>query len=226
VDDYKSEKEQWEDIKGWLKENGAWIVTGAALGVGIIYGYRYWQVHQDSHAVAAHERLDRVVGALNRNKRDDALKALGELDADYSRTPYGDQARLAIAGWYVEQGKTADAVAPLTKVMNDSHDDVLRLVARLRLARVLLEQKKVDEALALLDAAGSSAFDPRYQEIRGDALLAKGDRAAALAAYRAAAGSTVPYIINEDLLKLKIADLADVAPPPAETAAVAKDVKR
>jgi len=223
VDDYKSEKEQWEDIKGLAKEYGAWIVAGVAIGLGALYGYRFWQARQDTHALQAHQRYGEVLNDLYREKVDDAVKVIAELDARYSGTPYADQARLALARWYVEQGKMAEAAAPLTKVMNDAGDKVLRMIARLRLARVLAEQHQLDDALRVLDQGGSSAFDPRYQEVRGDILLAKGDRAGALAAYRAAAASNVPGIVNDDLLRLKIADLADVAPPAAETAAVTRD---
>ena len=223
MDAYKSDKEQWEDIKTWLKENGAWIVAGAALGVGGIYGYRYWQVREDTRAIAAHGRYAEVLNALNADKRDAALAQINALDADYSNTPYVDQARLALARWNVEHARLADAIEPLTLVMSESRDEVLQLVARLRLARILIEQHKIDDALKLLDGAGSSAFDPRYQEVRGDALFAKGDRAAALGAYRAAATADLPGVVNTDLLKLKIADLADVAPPLAAPAAASKE---
>ncbi|MGH8265527.1 MAG: YfgM family protein [Steroidobacteraceae bacterium] len=211
MDVYKSEKEQWEDVKTWLRENTAWIVAGVVLGVGIIYGYRYWESRENHRAVEAHLVYGDVLNALYANKKDVALKELGRLDGDFGRTPYGDQARLALARWYVDGGKPGDAIAPLTKIMNDSHDDALRHVARLRIARILAGEGKLDEALKMIDSAPSSGFEPRYQEARGDVLYAKGDRAGALAAYQAAAASKVPAIVDEDELKLKIADLADVS---------------
>lgn len=222
MDVYKSEKEQWEDVKRWFRENGAWIVAGVVLGAGGLYGYRYWQAREDTQAIEAHEHFGNVLNALYANKKDEALKEIALLDDDYGRTPYADQARLRLAAWYVDTGKLADAIAPLTRVMDESRDDGLQFVARLRLARILAAQGKADEALRLIDAAGPSAFDPRFQEVRGDILLAKGDRAGALAAYERAAASTIPAIVNDDQLKLKIADLADVAKP-AAAADVAKE---
>jgi len=211
VDVYKSEKEQWEDVKNWLRENIAWIVAGVVLGVGIIYGYRLWDSRENHRAVEAHMIYDNLLNALYGNKKDEALKDLARLDSDFGRTPYADQARLALARWYVDSGKPAEAIVPLTRILNDSRDDALRLVARLRIARILAAEGKLDAALTMLGGAASSGFDPRYQEARGDVLLAKGDRAGALAAYQAAAASKVPAIVDEELLKLKIADLADVA---------------
>jgi predicted negative regulator of RcsB-dependent stress response len=226
VDDYTSEKEQWEEVKRLAREYGPWIGAGIVIGVGTLYGYRFWQARQDAHALEAHDRYGEVLNDLYRAKVDDAVKVIAQLDASYSGTPYADQARLALARWYVDQGKMPEAATALTRVMDKAGDKVLRMIARLRLARVLAEQHQLDEALRVLDQGGSSAFDPRYQEVRGDILLAKGDRAGALAAYRAAAASNVPGIVNEDMLRLKIADLADVARPAAETAAVGGDAAK
>ena len=70
--------------------------------------------------------------------------------------------------------------------MDGSKDPELRQVARTRLARVLLEQGKHDECLALLDPAAAGAFSALYREIRGDAYAAKGDAKAARSEYDAA----------------------------------------
>lgn len=221
MDVYKSEKEQWEDVKTWLRENIAWIIAGVLLGVGLIYGWRYWQSRENHQALEAKAHYGEVLNLLYANKKDEAVKEITVLDGDFGRTPYADQARLALARFAVDNGKPADAIAPLTTIMNDSHDEALRLIARLRVARLLAAEGKLDEALRMLDGAGSSAFDPRFQEVRGDILFTKGDRTGALTAYQAAAASKVPQIVNEDLLKLKIADLADAGQP--AVAAVEKD---
>ena len=71
-----------------------------------------------------------------------------------------------------------------------------------------------DAALATLNAAEPGAFAARYREVRGDAYYAKGDKAAALTEYRAAAaGSTAREAEADSLLDLKIADLAASVPP-------------
>ena len=54
------------------------------------------------------------------------------------------------------------------------------------------------------------AFAARYAEVRGDAYYSKGDHAAALKEYRAAAAAAEG---DTALLNLKIADLAADAPP-------------
>jgi predicted negative regulator of RcsB-dependent stress response len=125
---------------------------------------------------------------------------------DFPSSPYADQAQLAIARMNVEDDHSADAVAPLTQVMNDSKDSELKQIARLRLARVLIDQGKPDDAIKLLAAGTPGSFAGRYHAVRGDALYAKKDIAGAIAEYSAAlsAGDGA----DGALLELKLADLA------------------
>ena len=71
--------------------------------------------------------------------------------------------------------------------MNSSKDTELRHIARLRLARVLIDQGKPDDALNML-ADPPGAFAARYHEVRGDAFFAKKDPRGRLKEYKAALG--------------------------------------
>jgi predicted negative regulator of RcsB-dependent stress response len=67
-----------------------------------------------------------------------------------------------------------------------------------------------------LNGVQPGAFGPRFHEVRGDADLAKGDKAGALAEYRAARAMDMGGGRDATLLDLKISDLvADSAPLPA-----------
>ena len=92
-------------------------------------------------------------------------------------------------------------------MLASSSDPELALVARLRLARVQLAQGNADQALKTLDAVKPGAFAARYAQVRGDVLLAKGDRDGALKAYREAR-SSADATIDVGLLDLKIGELA------------------
>jgi predicted negative regulator of RcsB-dependent stress response len=105
---------------------------------------------------------------------------------DSATSPYADQADLALARAAIESRKLDDAAQRLKSVADGSKDPELRVAARTRLARVLIEQGKFDESLALLDAASAGAFAALYHDIRGDAFAGKGDPAAARREYDAA----------------------------------------
>jgi predicted negative regulator of RcsB-dependent stress response len=215
VSDYLSEKEQWEQIREWVRLNGVWVVAGVVVGAALLVGWRWWQAYRDSRALAASAKYTQIVQALERGDRSEALIHLGELERSYPSSAYADQARLLGARVYVDSGELEQAAGELRSVSEHSPDHDLALIARLRLARVQIAQGKPDAALATLNAAEPGAFAAGYREARGDAYYAKGDKAAALTEYRAAAAGAAGggEASADSLLDLKIADLAASAPP-------------
>jgi predicted negative regulator of RcsB-dependent stress response len=217
VEDYLSEKEQWEWIKAQVRENGPAVILAVAVALAAVFGWRWWQGHQDARQLEAGGKYTHMVQALERGDKSQALILLGDLERDYAGSPYTDQARLLAARVYVDDGQLDRAAAELGVVVEHSKDQDLALVARLRLARVQIAQGKADSALVTLAAVPpTGAFAARYHEVRGDAYYAKGDKAAALNEYRSA--QTAGEGTDAALLGLKIADL-DASAPPAAAAA-------
>jgi predicted negative regulator of RcsB-dependent stress response len=218
LDDYLSEKEQWEAVKTWFRENGLWIIAGVAVGGAGIGGYQWWNGHLDKVNGEASAKYQQMVTDLGRNDESGALTLLGDLERAYASTPYIDQARLAFARVYVESNRL-DKAASALEAVSHSKDKQLALLARLRLARVQISQQKPDDALATLNGVDPGAFAAQFHEIRGDADLAKGDKAGALSEYRVARSMDTGGGGGNSLLDLKISDLvADAAPLPSAAA--------
>jgi predicted negative regulator of RcsB-dependent stress response len=219
VDDYLSEKEQWEWVKTQVRESGPSVLLAIVLVVAAAFGWRWWQGHQSTRQLEAGAKYMQMVQSLEHSDRTQALVLLGELERDYPSSPYTDQARLLAARVYVDEAQLDHAASALTAVAEHSKDHELALVARQRLARVQIAQGKPDNALATLGAVTDvGAFTARYHEVRGDAYYAKGDKAAALGEYRTAQSSGGDGS-DTTLLQLKIADLDNGTPPTAAIAA-------
>ena len=218
IDDGYNEQEQWERVKLWLRDNGLWLLAGVVIGVGALAGWRWWEQRVEQRAQQASARYEEILGAFNRSDRTRAFTLIDQLREEYPSSPYADQADLAGARDLVDQNELAKAAERLERVMKGSKDAELKLVARLRLARVQLAQGNADTALATLDGAEAGAFGPRFDEVRGDARLAKGDRAAALAAYEKARDADKDGVLDRVTLELKIGDLvADGVKPPVQS---------
>ncbi len=223
VDEYLSEREQAEQLRNWLRANGIWMAAGVALVVGGYYGYQWWQARQATKSLAAEARFSAMLDALSQNKREEGVRIGGEIATAHRGTPYADQAVLVLARLDAEGGDFGRAESRLTSVAQGSDDPELRLVARLRLARVQLAQGRHNDALATLEAARQPSAEARIEELRGDVLLARGDKAAALEAYRKAqslvgAPSMDGGLVDTELLGLKIDQLSSAAVPAAAPA--------
>lgn len=218
ADEYMTDDEQLEHVKRWTSENGPWLIGGVVLGAAALFGYRYYHSYVNERALKAAAQFSEMTLAVQSNDRGKSRQIAGGLIKDYASSPYADQARLTIARLYVDDGQLASAIPPLTQVMDGSKDNELRQIARLRVARIMIDQGKPDEAIkTLADEAAPGAFTARYHEVRGDALLAKKDIAAAVGEYKAAIAARDAGV-DVALLELKIADLGI----PAATVAKAK----
>ena len=166
-----------------------------------------------------------MTSALQHDDRAQARQIADGLIKDFPNSPYADQAKMTLARLAVDDGQDANAIPPLTQVMENSKDTELRHIARLRLARVLIDQGKPDDAIKTLsDEPG--AFAARYHEVRGDAYYAKKDLQRASTEYKAALGeSGLQGGVDSALLTLKIADLGLPAAPAAPSAGTSNKAK-
>jgi len=211
VSDY-SEAEQLEQAKSWLKANAIWIIAGIAIGAGGLGGWRWYQDRRDTQAETASARYEELVDAFSRRDNVRGTTLLEELKREYAWTPYASLGTLIAARVQVEANELDKAAASLKSVMDTAKDDELKMVARLRLARVQSALGKHDEALNLLKVDNPGEFAPRLADARGDVLLAKGDRDGALREYTAARASGNDGRIDIDMLDLKIRDLGGTPP--------------
>lgn len=231
MESYLDERERWEALLRWLKENGPSIVAGVAIASLGFAGYRWWQARVDQRELGGYALYAQMEDAFARGDDTQAFAAAGEIERSYASTPYADQARLASAATFVNDGQLDRAASELRVVMTHPHDSILGLIARLRLARVQIAQHQAQEALATLAGADPGAFTARYDQVRGDAYYALGNRAAALAQYRLAQVADPGGETDANLLKLEISELAanppgkspaNQAPPPPASAPAAK----
>ncbi len=210
MDEYMNEQEQWEFVRNWVRQNGLWVVAGVALAAAGLWGWKAFQAHKEAELLAASSQYEQLVTAFGKNDRAGVLSLAGKLAADHPRTGYAEQAQLAAARMEVENNELPAALARLQRVAAATSDPELALVVRLRIARLQIEQHQADAALATLATGEAGAFAGRYAEVRGDALLSKGDRAGALKAYReaqAAQAAQAAGSSGDDLLTLKINEL-------------------
>jgi predicted negative regulator of RcsB-dependent stress response len=202
---------QVEQLRRWWRENWMALAGGLVLGLAGIFGWEAWQkarTAEAEHASKVFEDLKRV--PLERTERADELWR--HLSADFAGSPYAAQGALLMASRAAAREDWAGAQAKLEWARDHTGDPGLRKLAALRLARVLWQQQKADDALKLLDIADDDPFAALYLELRGDILFAKGDRDAARAAYEKAL-QLGPAAPGRDGLQRKLDDLGGAVAP-------------
>jgi len=221
VDEFLSEKEQLEQIRDWWRENGAYLVGGVALGVILLLGWNRYNAYQQSQAESAAGLYHELRQAVADDAPGEALALLETLRSDYAASPYTDQGGLLAALMHLSDQQFRRAAEQLRYVLDNTGDGELAMIARLRLARVLGEQGRYEDALALLDV-NAAGFAGRFNEVRGDLHRALGDLESARLAYAQALNSEQMDLVDRNLVQMKLDDLPSLvvpAPPPVRGAA-------
>ena len=177
------EQEQIDALKAWWKQYGRLVIAAFVAFITGIVGVQGWQYYQRTQAEQASVMFGKLEEAVGKNDVTEIRNVGSALREKYPRTAYAAMAAMVVAKAEYDNGQLDAAASQLQWAADKGKGEDVRALARLRLAAVLLDQKKYDEALKLLESKVSDAFAPLYLDMRGDVLVAQGKLDEARAAY-------------------------------------------
>ena len=180
------EQEQIDALKAFWNRYGnliTWLATVVLLALAAFNGWNWWQREQAAKAAALQGELERAVLA---GEMERVAAAWNDLKTRHPGTIQAQQGALLAAKAWVDKSQGDAARGALEWAADQAADPAYRAVARLRLAGVLLDQDKAQDALAVLDKARGAGFDALVDDRRADAFLALGQTDQAREALKAA----------------------------------------
>ncbi|SFN12173.1 Putative negative regulator of RcsB-dependent stress response [Izhakiella capsodis] len=201
---YSNESEQTDALRRFFSQNGKALVVGVILGVGALAGWSYWNSHESTISRETSADWQQVILAMD-NSKPQTLEAVAKFVGD-NRNTYGALASLELAKRYVDLNQLSNAAAQLKAGLKDTNDTELRAVLNLRLARIELQQKQPDEALKTLEQIKGDAWTAIVADVRGEALLSKGDVKGAREVWQQAIQANSSSTLKE-MLQMKINNL-------------------
>jgi predicted negative regulator of RcsB-dependent stress response len=206
MEQYETEEQQVEAIKRFWKENGTSLIVGAVLGLGGLYGWRYYNDSQIATQEQASVGYETVSKQLLQEEDKGFSQAKRYIDT-HTDTGYALLISLEMAQQAIERDDLAEAAKQLEFVANNAKLSSIQALAQTRLARIQLEQGQFDLALTSAQGVLDQAFLSQSQEIKGDVYQAQQLFDKARAAYSAA----LQINDNDPLLKMKLDNLAVAA---------------
>ncbi|WP_375183437.1 YfgM family protein [Marinobacter sp.] len=208
----RTEEEQIQAIKDWWKKNGSSLLIGIGAALAIVFGWQAWQNYEAQQRTEAANQFANLLNAFSDQSDEQSGETVAfvaeTLRNDYTDSAYAIYGNLILARQQMMQQEDPEAAIESLKwaLEKTGEHEALALVVRNRLARAQFSAGQYDDALATIDAAGSAdAFDAIFSELRGDILLAQGDRDGAREAYLAAREQSQQG--RSGVLELKLADL-------------------
>ena len=186
MEGYKTEEEQVEALKKWWNDNGTSVIIGFCVLAAAIAGWQYWQAQKTATAVQASMLIEHATQALDDENHQGVSDAAGQILSEFSDTSYAPMAALLLAKSKYLSDDIVSAQTYLQWALDNSKDEGIQHIARIRLASVLWQQDKGDEALSLVNSVEPGKFIASYEELRGDIFASQGKNQEAIKAYEIA----------------------------------------
>jgi len=198
------EQEQLEALKTWWKDNRNLILGALLIVVAATVGWRGWQYYQSQQSTGAASLYQQLIEQLPSNDTKRINDAAAAVTSKFGSSIYAARAELLAARVNEQANDTTLAKSELRWVIDNAGETTLKDVARLRLAAMLLDEKKYADALALLDAKHPDSFDGLYSDLKGDVLSAQGKTDEARSSYNLAYEKIDPQSMYRSLIQMKL----------------------
>ncbi|WP_339349214.1 tetratricopeptide repeat protein [uncultured Alteromonas sp.] len=204
MEQFATEDQQVEAIKRFWKEHGTAIIVGAALGLGGLWGWRYYSDTQMETKEAASVEYQNAVETYGEEGSADKITAFINANED---SGYASVASLLAAKQAVDAGDFDAAASHLNRVVTFAENEELKALAAIRLTRVQIEMNQLDAALSTLGNITNEAFAAEVSELKGDVYQQQSKFDDARLAYSGALEKNA----NNPLLQMKLDNLAVAA---------------
>ncbi len=202
-------QEQLSAVKAWWGQYGKLVMVTLVAALLVVGGIRGWYYYRNSQSASASVLFDQLQRAERANDHKKLRDIATQIVDKYGATPYATVAALAAAKSDFDTGDLAAAKIRLQWVINNAGEEESRDVSRLRLARVMFDEKNVTEAFKLLEAKPGDSFVGLYADLKGDLLAAQGKRQEARAAYQVALEKSDAASPLRQIIQLKLDALGD-----------------
>lgn len=206
--EYLTEQEQIDLLKNWIKQYSVVILAGVVIAIIAITGWRYWQHHQFKTLAHASSVYDEMLTMRAQNDPAATLLQAEKLFTHYPRTTYAQIAAFMLTRDAIVKKDYPTAAKQLHWVLDHSNIPSIRQIARIRLARVLIADKKPEEGVKVLQQVEDKSFNGLTDEVKGDAYLAMKNLAMARQSYQQALSELPNAEVIRPLLQMKYDNLA------------------
>ena len=199
------EQQELDNFKYFWKSTGRWLfalLIAAALGY---LGYTMYKSHKASQSQEAAEVLAKIVDKMQAKASQAEVNAdLTNLQQNYPDSIAAAQATLMAAATEYDARRYDVAEGHLNWVLKNQKAPLVQALAAQRLAVVLLQQKKYDAAITVLNTKVEADFEPLLLEAKGDVYAAQNKTKEATQSYQQALEKLPKDAIERELLQMKL----------------------
>ncbi len=203
------EQEKIDGLKSWWEAYGTLVMVVIATFIASMAGVKMWNYYQQQQieqAAELYSSLLQIEAGGDTRKISDAAQLVM---TGFPGSGYASRAALISARASFEGGDVQSAKSRLQWTLDNTKEDELKDLVRLRLAGLLLDERKYDDALRLLNTKHGESFGGLYGDLKGDVLTAAGKVSEARAAYQMALDKMGKKGTYHNIVQMKLDALAE-----------------
>lgn len=204
---YLSEQEQIELLKRLWRKYGVSLLIAVSLGMLAGYAWRAWQTDHTETLQAASSMYEQVLNDKNRSTQQQSALYL---QTHYPNTTYAALGSLWLAKQAVSTKDLKTAHQHLRWVLDHTTQTIIKDLARIEEARLLLAEQQFTQALSTLETLDTTTLKPLAASVQGDVYFSQNNQPAAAKAYASALENSANITDTlRPLIAMKLAELSN-----------------
>ena len=182
---FDNDEQQSEHFKNFYNLHKFKIFSAIAVFLVAFFAYQYLESVNQSNDEEASQLFQDVIVSKIGNIDEIKLK-VGELQNDFSSSPYAARASIYYSKLLVETGDYTAAAKELIWASGENIEPSIQSMANYLLGNLYLVEKKLDEALEVANKIITEGYIGLANDLKGDIYIALGDKENAIKSYELA----------------------------------------
>ena len=167
--------EEEDKLISWFKDNYKNIIFGLLFGTALVFGFKYFNDLNANKQYEMSLKYEEAVKDYQDKKYEKAILLSEEYQASNPSNIYTSMVNLYVAKIYHDEEKYMKSLEALNFIIKNSSSKEMQMVANVRYSRILILQKKYDEAEKFITSAVNFSDNALLVEMLGDISYVKSD---------------------------------------------------
>jgi predicted negative regulator of RcsB-dependent stress response len=167
--------EEEDKLISWFKNNYRNIIFGLLFGTTLVFGFKYYNDLNTNKQYEISLKYEEAIKDYQDQKYEKAMLLSEEYQTSNPSNIYTSMINLYVAKIYHNEGKYIESLEALNFIIKNSSSKEMQMVANVRYSRILILQKKYDEAEKFITSAVNFSDNALLVEMLGDISYVKSD---------------------------------------------------
>jgi len=167
--------EEEDKLISWFKDNYKNIIFGLLFGTALVFGFKYFNDLNANKQYEMSLKYEEAIKDYEDEKYEKVILLSEEYQASNPSNIYTSMVNLYVAKIYHDEEKYMKSLEALNFIIKNSSSKEMQMVANVRYSRILILQKKYDEAEKFITSAVNFSDNALLVEMLGDISYVKSD---------------------------------------------------